>query len=503
MTPKVLLASIDTSSLPEAAREALAKVLPEGSDEAETFEPSTIERETTIGGVRIRYRATAGLMPLRDDVGKPKADMFFVAYERLGVDSPHERPIAFVFNGGPGSSSVWLHLGALGPRRVLFGPEGEPLPPPAALADNQHSWLDAADLVFIDPVSTGFSRPADGQEAGKFHDLHEDIRTIGDFIRLYITRHERWLSPKFIVGESYGTTRAAGLAAHLQSEQGIYVNGLVLVSPALDFATLEFEGSNDLPFWLALPTYAATAWFHKKAGTGRSLSDVLAEAEAFSIGPYLSALARGDRLSDSEFVSTAAALARLIGLPEAVIRRARLRVSDSLFYKELLREEGRTVGRLDSRYTGIDRDGVGAAPDYDASYAAILGPFTTALNAYMREELKVRSDTKYEILSEKANQAWNFHATNKYATTAESLRKAMTENPALRVLVCNGYYDVATPHFASDFVLSHLGLAPHLRANISIARYESGHMMYVRETDLDKFRRDGTDFMARSLRAES
>lgn len=494
MKPNVLLASVDTSSLSEAAREALAKVLPGGGEGVEeAIGPSVVEREVVIAGERVRYRATAGMIPLRDECGKPRADMFYVAYERQGVDTAAERPIAFVFNGGPGSSSVWLHLGAMGPRRVKFGPEGEALPPPSVLVDNEQSWLDAMDMVFIDPVSTGFSRAAEGQNATQFHDLNEDIRSIGDFIRLYVTRHERWLSPKFIVGESYGTTRAAGLAAHLQAEQGMYVNGLVLVSPALDFATLEFDGTNDLPYWLALPTYAATAWYHKKIKG--ELRAVISEAEAFASGEYLTALAKGDSLTPAAFASVAEKLAKLTGLPVEIVRRARLRIGDGLFYKELLREEGKTVGRLDSRYTGIDKDGVGAAPDYDASFAAILGPYTGALNAYMREELKVRSDVKYEIFSEKANLAWNLQATNRYAGTAESLRKAMTENPALRVLVCNGYFDVATPHFASDYVLSHLGLAAGLRANVRVERYESGHMMYVREADLAKFRRDGVGFV--------
>ncbi len=497
MTPRIVLASLDVSGLPAAAREAIEGALPAAPAAGPAVEPVIAEREVRIGGQLVRYRVSAGLMPVREDAGKLKAEVFYVAYERLGVDAPAQRPITFAFNGGPGSSSVWLHLGALGPRRVQFGPEGEAPKPPATIIDNDQSWLDATDLVFIDPVSTGFSRPAAGEQSQQFHGVDEDIACIAEFIRLYTTRHERWLSPKVVVGESYGTTRAAGLAAHLHGEHGMYLNGIVLVSPALDFATLEFSEGNDLPFWVALPTYTATAWYHKKLAPDlqADLAKALAESEAFASGEYLTALAKGDRLPAADRDRLAAKLARLTGLSHAVVLRARLRIVDQLLYKELLRDRGLTVGRLDSRYTSQDRDDAGAAPEHDASYAAILGPYTSALNSYMREELRVRSDLKYEILSEKASVQWLF-PRNRYASTAESLRSAMTQNPSLKVLVCNGYFDVATPYFASDFTLSHLGLRDGPRANIHVERYMSGHMMYVRESDLAKLRQDAVKFIA-------
>lgn len=485
---------------------------PVKADAKTAAEPSVTEHSVTIGGKVIRYRATAGLLPLLDDGKKAKANVFHVAYERLPDEKPTaegtkdelsraekaKRPITFAFNGGPGSSSVWLHMGALGPRRVRFGDEGEMLAVPAELVDNDQSWLDFTDLVFIDPVSTGYSRPADGEDAKQFHGLEEDIRAVAEFIRLYLVRSERWESPKYLSGESYGTTRASGLAAELQGRMGIYLSGITLVSPVLNFQTLRFDAGNDLPYWLFLPTYAATAWHHKKLAPplDADLEKTLAEVEQWSQTEYVVALAAGDRLTPQRRQAVAEQLSRYTGLSAAYWLRNDLRVPQPGFCKEILRDQQRTVGRFDSRYKGIDSRDVGERTDYDPSYAVIQGPFTAALNAYVRTELKFISDVPYEILTGRV-QPWNYDTfTNRYVTVADSLRAGMTQNPNLRVLVMSGYYDLATPHFAIAHTIAHLDLDKSVRGNISQTFYKAGHMMYLRKDDLVKFRSDAAAWYA-------
>ncbi|MEX2217735.1 MAG: hypothetical protein WD749_03165 [Phycisphaerales bacterium] len=469
-------------------------------------EPVATKHEVNIGGQTIAYTATAGTLELPDYEGKPKANVFYVSY---ALDLPEggpapasPRPITFTFNGGPGSSSVWLHLGALGPRRVNFTDpaekEGPPaLPqPPYTVVDNEFSWLDLTDLVFIDPVSTGYSRPVEGERADQFHGLREDLQWMADFIRLWTTKHRRWDSPKYLAGESYGTTRAAGLTGVLQDTHGMYLSGIVLISPVLNFQTIRFDEGNDTPYWLYLPSYAATAWYHRKLPPDlqEDLGRTLREVEAWASSEYLVALGRGDALTNQERDLVAARLARYTGLAPDFIRRARLRLSLGSFTKELLRDQDRTVGRLDSRYKGIDRTGVGASPDYDPSYAAIQGPFTAALNHYIRAELNYENDKHYEILTGRV-QPWSYAgAQNRYAEVAETLRSAMSKNPSLRVLVCAGHYDMATPYFAADYTVEHLGLDPSLRGNITRAYYRSGHMMYIRHDDLAKLKDDAARF---------
>lgn len=466
-------------------------------DAKKVEEPIVTQHEVIIGGEKIAYTATTGQLPLLDDEGKVKAKIFFVAYTKDGVADLAERPIMFAFNGGPGSSSVWLHMGALGPKRVKLGDEGEAVAPPGSYVDNEYSWLDLTDLVFIDPVTTGYSRAVEGESDKQFHGLNEDIRAVGSFIRLYATRYKRWGSPKYLAGESYGTTRAAGLATHLQDQLGMFLNGIVLVSPVLNFQTLSFDTGNDLGYPLFLPTYTATAWHHRKLPPNlqADFRRAVQESEAFAGGDYVVALARGDELSPAEQAALADRLASLTGLSREFIVRAKFRVKPFHFMKELLRTEGRTVGRLDSRFTGIDRDGVGANPDYDASYPVIQGPYTSALNRYVREDLKFESDLNYEILTGRV-QPWSYAShQNRYAETAESLRGAMTKNPSLRVLVTSGYFDLATPHFAARYTMNHLGLDPSLRANIGQTHYGAGHMMYIRVEDLKNLKADVATFM--------
>lgn len=456
--------------------------------------PSITHHEIKIDGKPFRYTATAGYMPMKDESGKLKANIFYVAYTQDGGSA--RRPITFTFNGGPGSSSVWLHLGAAGPRRVVMTDEGKPLPPPYHLVDNDWTWLPFTDLVFIDPVTTGYSRPAKGEKPEQFHGVKEDIESVGEFIRLYTSRYARWASPKLLAGESYGTTRAAGLSGYLQDHYGMWLNGIVLISSALNFETLEFNVGNDLPYVLFLPSYTTTAWYHKRLAPDlqADFQKAITESEKFASNDYNVALMRGATLSDAERKAVAVELARLTGLSQKFVEQNDLRVTLPRFTKELMRDEGRTIGRLDSRFEGIDRDAAGEKPEYDPSYAAIYGPYTAMINDYLRTELKYDNDLTYEILTSRV-RPWNFStAQNKYLNVAETLREAMTQNPNLKVFVAAGYYDFATPFFAAEYTMNHLQLDPTLAKNIRLEHYESGHMVYIHKPSLEKLTRDVAAF---------
>jgi len=453
-----------------------------------------------IGGQEIKYTATAGMLVMKDEEGKPKASVFYVAYTRDDVSDVAQRPVMFTFNGGPGSASVWLHLGAFGPRRVEMGDAGSLLPPPYKLVDNESSLLDVTDIVFIDPVSTGYSRPAPGESADQFHGVQEDVRSVGDFIRLYATRNKRWSSPKFLAGESYGTTRAAGLSGYLQQRYGMYLNGIILVSTILNFETAEFNSGNDLPYILYLPTYTAIAWYHKRlpADLQGDLHKAVEESENFAKGEYTNALMAGDALPSAKHTEIVQKLARLTGLSTDYIERTDMRVEIERFTKELLRSERRTVGRIDGRFTGIDRDAAGDSPEYDPSIAAIIGPYTATLNDYVRGDLKFDSDLPYEVLTGRVNP-WSFKPyENRYIDVGETLRSAMTQNPFLHVFVAKGYYDLATPFFAADYTFDHLGLDPSLRGHLTGAYYESGHMVYAHMPSLAKLKQDTAQFIRAS-----
>lgn len=457
---------------------------------------STTKHSARIGGQEIHYTATAGTLVLKEEDGRPRASVFFVAYTRDGAPDPSRRPITFTFNGGPGSSSVWLHLGAFGPRRVFFEDEGTATPPPYRLIDNDSSLLDVTDLVFIDPVSTGYSRPVPGVDPRQFHGLREDIESVGEFIRLYCSRFNRWSSPKLLAGESYGTTRAAALANYLQERHGMYLNGIVLVSSVLNFQMSEFDVGNDMPSVSFLPTYTATAWYHKRLPPdlqSRPLREVLAESERYALGDYLLALARGDQLQPAERRDVAAKVARLTGLSPEYVEAANLRPNIDRFVKELMRNERKTVGRLDSRFEGIDRDATGQEYEYDPSYAAISGPFTAMLNDYLRRDLGFQSDLPYEILTDRVFP-WRFQE-NRYENVAEDLRQAMSRNPALRVFVASGYYDLATPYFGTEYTFHHLAFDPGFAERITRTSYEAGHMMYIRKVELAKLKQGIAAFL--------
>lgn len=455
------------------------------------------EHVAHIAGSDVAYKATAGRIVLKDEEEKAKAAIFFIAYTRNGVDDLSQRPVIFSFNGGPGSSSVWMHLGLLGPRRVLAGDAGQPVAPPYRLTDNEYSLLDRADIVFIDPVSTGYSRPAPGEDAKQFHGLEQDIESVGEFIRLYVTRYKRWSSPKFLIGESYGTTRAAGLAGYLQTKHGMYLNGLLLISSVLNFQTLEFESGNDLPYILFLPTYTATAWCHGRlaADLQVDLQKAIQEAAKFASSDYARALFLGSALPPDEHAAIVRQVARYTGLSESYVESSNLRIEIFRFCKQLLRDQRRTVGRLDSRFLGIDRDAAGERSETDPSYTAIQGAYSSAMNAYVREELGFEKDLPYAVLTG-LYETWDYSKhQNKYVDVGETLRAAMTQNPFLHVFIANGYYDLATPFFATEYTVNHLHLEPELRDHVRMAYYAAGHMMYVHIESLAKLRSDMVSFL--------
>jgi carboxypeptidase C (cathepsin A) len=476
----------------------MAAVTEETREEQEKAAPppereSATERTARIAGAEVSYRAVASTTTLRTDAGEPRASVFSVAYTRAGVDDPAGRPLTFVFNGGPGSSSTWLHMGLVGPRRVDM-PDGPTAPPaPYRVIDNDASLLDVSDLVFIDPVSTGYSRAATGQEAKQFHGLREDLESVGEFIRLYTSRAARWASPKFVVGESYGTTRAAGLARHLAERCGMHVSGVGLISTVLMFQTIRPDPGNDLAHVLSLPTYAATAWYHRRLGSRfqdlRALTD---EVEEFALGDYASTLLRGSRSTEAVRTSVLDRLAAYTGLSAAFLEACDLRVAPQRFFKELLRSERRTVGRLDTRFTGIDSDAAGEAPQYDPSYMVIQAPFTAAVNAHLRGELGFESDLPYEVLRGESVRPWNFgdDGENRYVDVASMLRAAMSWNRDLRVLMASGYYDMATPFAAAEWTIDHMGLDPSLTGNVRSTRFEAGHMMYIHPPSRDRLARE-------------
>jgi carboxypeptidase C (cathepsin A) len=464
--------------------------------------PVTTQHELRKGDRTLRYSVTTGFMPLASEKGEIEARLFFTAYTLNGPEGDRQRPLMFSFNGGPGSSSVWLHLGGLGPRRVEMIEDGAMPAPPFKLVENEQTWLEETDLVFVDPVDTGYSRAASDDLAKKFTGVEEDLKSIGAFIRLYLTRYERWSSPLFLVGESYGTFRVAGLAG-LLIDQGIAFNGIVLVSSILNMQTARFDPENDLPYVLFLPTYTATAWYHGKLTDDlqqRELPQLLAEVESWALGDYTLALAKGSSLSDGEQRAVAERLARYTGLTTGYVARSNLRIQISRFCKELLREEGRTAGRLDSRYTGFDAVGVTERPDFDPSMSAIRPPFTTMLNDYVRRDLGLEIDTEYHILR---GLDWEWGPAGEgYPKTSVALSDAFARNPYLHVFVACGYYDLATPYFATHYTLNHLAIEPSIATQIQTEHYPVGHMVYLERDTLSKLQNHVASFINDALAVE-
>lgn len=448
-----------------------------------------------IGGKTIAYTAITGYMHMKADTGKVLAKIFFTYYQKDGEDAG-KRPVTFTFNGGPGSASLWLHMGGVGPKRVVLKDDGTATAAPFTYVPNEFSWLDKTDLVFIDPVSTGFSRAVNGEAAKNYHGFEEDIASVGDFVRTFLGRYERWASPKFLAGESYGTTRAAGLSKYLQDRHRIYINGVILISAVLNFGTNNYDIGNDLPRALYIPSYTAAAWYHKKlapALQARPIAEVLKESEAWAIGEYATALIKGGWMSAKEKEGIAEKMAYWTGLSKELCLQANLRVDENRFYKALRRADGLSVGRLDARFTGRNLDDAGEFVDFDPSFTNIDGPFTAAINDYLERELKFKDEKGYNVFGDV--YPWNYNnVQNKYLNVAESLRDAMAKNPYLKVYLGCGYYDFATPYFTAVYDIEHMFLRPEQRSRVNIHYYESGHMYYIHKPSLIQFKKDIDSF---------
>lgn len=457
-----------------------------------TEEPSVTRHQIEINGQSISYTARAGYLPVINEENKTKAYFFYVAYTKDGEADKSKRALTFSFNGGPGSSSVWLHMGALGPKRIALDDEGNVPPPPYELIENDQSWLDLTDLVFIDPVSTGYSRPAKDENQEQFHGYKNDICSVGKFIHQYINQNERWNSPKYLIGESYGTTRATGLAHHLTDEYHLYLNGVILVSAVLDFQTLDYRG--ELANLLFFPTFAATAWYHKQLSPELQddLESTLGKAKEFVIEKYAVALFQGNMLSQTRQKEIAELYSKFTGLETDYILKNRLRINPYRFRKVLLKDSALNTGRFDSRYLLPDVDVTGAHVMYDPSYIKVDGIFGTTFNYYLQSDLNYKNNLKYELLSDRVHP-WEL-SKNRYLDLSNTLSNTIIRNPDMQIWIANGYYDMATPYFATEYTVNHLNIPESLRKNISMTYYKAGHMMYLKKSCLEKMKRDAEIF---------
>ena len=449
-----------------------------------------------IGGRSVSYKAVASLTPITDERGTQRASIFSVEYTQSDTKDPSERPITFLYNGGPGMSSVWLHLGTFGPRRVVTTEAAATPPAPYKLADNPYCLLDRTDLVFIDPVGTGLSRAVAGAQDRDFWGVDQDVKAFADFISGYLRRHDRWNSPKFLIGESYGSFRSAALANYLYSQDAIQINGIVLISPVLDLSTIApFNPSADLPCILSLPTYAAVAWYYKRvADPPAVLENFLTQARQFAVGDYAAALREGWRLTDREKSSVAKTLAHFTGLKEEYLNQANLRVSPQQFATEFEGGRGLRIGTYDARFSSSKDDLPSEGIQYDPSYSAVSGAFTSAMNSYLRDDLKVAEDSAYRVVSIDASSNWDWKRSSPSAipvspNVKEDLTRAMIANPYLQVQIENGYFDLVAPFFATEYTLDHLSLPRDSGVKaIHEKYYEAGHMMYLREKELARLK---------------
>ena len=440
---------------------------------------SIVHQQIIIHGHPLHYTVTSGYMPINSGSGKLLARIFFIAYTQdVPAEQKAARPLTFAFNGGPGAAAVWLNLGCAGPTRLVLRPSGKVPPPPYKLTPNHQTWLTATDLVFVDPVGTGYSRAAPGVAKSRFFGVMPDIQSMGGFIRRYITAYQRWGSPIFLAGESYGTTRAAALSDYLSAHEGLDLNGVILISSVLNFETLEPSPGNDLPYPLYLPSYTATAWYHHKlsAAMEAHFHQTLATVEKWALHVYGPALAEGSALSSARRHAIAAQLSRYTGLPEKFILLANLRISPFAFEQRLLRSQRLVVSRMDTRLTGYNPNPTAGTAPYDPGLSRYIAPFTSALNWYVRRDLHYKNNLRYKTL---ANLPWKFNVGgNGYLNVADNLQQGMIRNPDMKVLVCSGYFDLATPFFATIYTLDHLNLSPRLRRNIQEVFFRGGHMVY-------------------------
>ena len=490
----------------ESAKPAEAKTeANEATDKEEHYDvaevpPVVTHHQIALNGKTLNYTATTGRLPIKRGDGKTEAEMFFVAYTLDGQETAR-RPLTFAFNGGPGSASVWLHMGALGPKRVVLQPNGFMPAAPYRLEDNPDTLLDRTDIVMVDAMATGYSRAANAELTKKFLGVKGDVQGFGEFIRLYLSRYERWSSPLFLLGESYGTTRAAGIAGYL-ADHGIAFNGVTLLSMAMDFQTLEWNKSNDLPYLLLVPTFNMIAGYHHKlsADLTQDVAKTREEVVRWSNNEYALALGKGDAITPEERRKIVEQLSRYIGLKPEVIEAHDLRIDVPTFTKELLLDRKLISGRLDGRFTspnpGDERGG------YDPTSAAILPPYTSAFNNYLRTELNYKSDMPYRVFAydQPGFQTWEWgNAVEGFPSTASGLRSAMIKNPYMKILVMEGYYDLATPFAAANWTMDHLDLDGQYRQNISYSTYGSGHMVYIDRAEHDKMKKDLVEFMEKCL----
>ncbi len=464
---------------------------------------NTTKHSTKINGKKIKYTATTGTQPVWDEDGTPTASLFYTYYQRSDIKDNTKRPLIISFNGGPGSASVWMHIAYTGPRVINVDAEGYPLQP-YGVKTNPYSILDTADIVFVNPVNTGYSRALpkkDGKMPSKeelkkmFFGVNADIKYLADWVNTFVTRNERWRSPKFLIGESYGTTRVAGLTKELQSRQWMYINGTILVSPT----DIGIKREGPVKSANRLPYFAAAAWYHKALTPDlqkKPLADLLKEVEAFTLNEYLPALAQGGFIASKHKQRIANQVALYSGLSLDAVINSNLDVSTRYFWKELLRDRKQTIGRLDSRYLGIDKKVVGSRPDYNAELSSWLHSFTPAINSYLREELEYTTDLRYNMFG-------NVHPWDRSGNTAgEDLRLAMAENPYLNVMIQSGYFDGATNYFDAKYTMWQLDPSGQMKERLSFKGYESGHMMYLRHEDLRQSNQDIRDFIKKSLPKE-
>ncbi len=494
---------------PPAANEEAKKRLREKVEKLLAREPASSESSIALNGHTMSYRALAEFVPVAaagvdDKRGEPEAAIFTTSYLLDSVD-PAARPVCFVFNGGPGSASIWLHLGALGPKRVVIREDGTMPPPPYTVTDNRESWFEHFDLVFIDPPHTGYSITASEDARRKMLSVDGDVDALAECIRTWLGRHRRWRSPVFVAGESYGTTRGAALADKLQ-DIGVALSGLVLVSCAMDLQSIVFAPRNDLPYALFLPAFACVAQYHGKLKGDLAASPAAARAAAehFVNEEYLAALHSGSRLSKDARRRIVKRISELTGLAPALVDDKNLRISDQSFFVELLRDRGRIVGRLEARVTGPMAASRSHTWEFDPGVEAIVAPYTMAAHAYMSESLGVDTQARYEVLSTDVHKAWNWdrgeEKGNSFACTSPDLSRALRRNPHLRVLVASGHYDLGTPYSASDWSLAQLDVPQEVRDRIEHHYYDAGHMMYTREADMMKLKRDLAAWLAAQAR---
>jgi carboxypeptidase C (cathepsin A) len=499
MLSLLAVASIQAQGRSAAAQQTPPAASPAPNAREEYFGPNEEKVSSTphiahIDGHEIKYTATVGTIPIRLDNNQIQARMFFVAYTKDGED-PKTRPISFLYNGGPGAATIWLHMGSFAPKHVQMADDGFQPAPPFRLEDNDNSLIDASDMVFIDAVSTGYSRTAPGVGSERFHGQEGDIRAFGEFINTWLSTYNRWASPKYLIGESYGTIRSAGLSAELQQRHGIDLNGIVLVSSLLTYQTLSPAPDNDVAWASNIETFSADAWYHKKLPPdlqSLSIRQVVDQSRAFAFGEYMTALTRGNTLTDAERAAMANKLARFTGLSPQFILNANLRVSADRFRKELLRDKRLAIGRLDGRFTSLDLDAAGEREEFDISNQALQGPYTALFQDYVRNELKWESDLHYP--SSGNVRPW-IYDQNRYMDMTEALRGTMARNPFLKVFVALGYYDMATVMGGSEFNFTHLAYDKQITDRVSYGYYEAGHMIYIRPSAHKALKQDIVRFI--------